>query len=100
VADGGGGSLRQASHPELPDCVARSPEIEATLGLLEQRRVEVIVTLLPQGVTPPIPRSPLLGVDTERLLLRNSLHSGLAPLLDRPEAQLTNLEGKDCYALS
>lgn len=77
--------LRRASYPELPDCTAEAPTITATLELLERRRVEVIVALIAEGKSPPVPRPPLPDADPEGLLRRLGLDHHL-PLLDQAVA--------------
>jgi predicted RNase H-like HicB family nuclease len=77
--------LRRASYPELPDCVAEAPTITAALDLLERRRVEVILTLIAEGKSPPVPRPPLRDADPEGVLRRLGLDYHL-PLLDRAVA--------------
>jgi hypothetical protein len=97
VEDGKDGWLRAASHPELPDCSARSTSIVKTLDLLERRRIERIVELLRQKKMPPIPRAPLTHADPEGALLRHGLHAALAPFLDLPEA---DLHGENAHAVT
>ena len=92
VTDEGGGWLREAAHPELPDCVARSPDIVRTLDMLERRRVEVIVALLKGGTPPPPPRPPLAHADPEGALHRHGLHRAFGPLLDLPASAIA-MEG-------
>lgn len=97
VEDGKDGWLRAASHPELPDCSARSSSIVQTLDLLECRRITRIVELLREKKMPPIPRAPLRHGDPEGALLRHGLHDKLAHLLDLPEAAV---HGEDDHAVT
>ncbi len=94
VADGQGGWLREATHPELPSCAARSPHIVQSLDLLDRRRLEVILDLFRRGVLPPSPRPPLPHVDPEGVLLRHDLYDACRSLLDVPVATLVASQGE------
>ena len=51
------------SYPELPNCTAEGDVLEDVLAALECRRMETILALLEQGVSPPSPRPPLATCD-------------------------------------
>jgi hypothetical protein len=100
VEDGNDGWLRAASHPELPDCSARSSSIVKTLDLLDRQRITRIVALLQTGHLPPLPRAALPHADPEGALLRHGLHAALAPLLDLPVDALANRPRENAHAVT
>lgn len=55
--------LVRLDYPELPGCTAEGFVVEDVLKQLEQRRIEMIVSLVEAGKQPPIPRKPLATSD-------------------------------------
>ncbi|MDQ8727107.1 hypothetical protein [Bradyrhizobium sp. LHD-71] len=55
--------INQVSYPELPDCSAQSPLLEAALRQLERQRIIIVARLLAEGKVPPMPRPPLGSTD-------------------------------------
>ena len=55
--------LLRLAYPELPGCTAEGFLLEDVLRDLERRRIEMIVSLLEAGQTPPVPRKPLVASD-------------------------------------
>jgi predicted RNase H-like HicB family nuclease len=51
------------AYPELEGCMAEGVVVEDVLKELERQRVEMIVNLVEQGKTPPVPRKPLSASD-------------------------------------
>ena len=70
--------VRRARYPELAGCAAEAATIEATLELLERRRVEIIVAMLDAGTPPPVPRDALTDCDPDGLLAGLGLVEHLA----------------------
>jgi predicted RNase H-like HicB family nuclease len=63
VETGAGKWLVRLAYPELPGCTAEGFVVEEVLKELEQRRIEMIVSLVETGKEPPIPRKPLATSD-------------------------------------
>jgi predicted RNase H-like HicB family nuclease len=55
--------LLRLAYPELEGCMADGVVVEDVLKELERQRVEMIVNLVEQGKTPPVPRNPLSASD-------------------------------------
>jgi predicted RNase H-like HicB family nuclease len=55
--------LLRLAYPELEGCMADGVVVEDVLKELERQRVEMIVNLVEQGKTPPVPRTPLSASD-------------------------------------
>ena len=55
--------LVRLDYPELPGCTAEGFVVEDVLKELEQRRIEMIISLVEAGKEPPIPRKPLAMSD-------------------------------------
>ena len=70
-----GGARVRLCYPELDDCAAEGIVLEDVLAELERRRMASIVAMVERGVSPPIPRPPL--VDCDPLWIANDI--GAAP---------------------
>ena len=53
--------LRRAAYPELPDCVAEAPALEA-IEKLEVERRRILQQLWNRRAPIPVPRPPLRGI--------------------------------------
>lgn len=51
--------LRQASYPELPECVAQAPTPIEAMDRLEEQKLRYIAGRLQAGEPIPVPRPPL-----------------------------------------
>jgi hypothetical protein len=74
--------LVRLAYPELPDCAAEGFLVEDVLKELEQRRIEMILSLVEAGKEPPIPRKPLTGSDPLWTVRDLGLSSRVASLLE------------------
>ena len=73
--------LVRLAYPELPGCIAEGLVVEEVLTELEQRRIEMIVSLVEAGKEPPIPRKPLATSDPLWTIRDLGLSDRLAALL-------------------
>jgi predicted RNase H-like HicB family nuclease len=73
--------LVRLAYPELPGCTAEGFVVEDVLKELEQRRIEMIVSLVEAGKEPPIPRKPLATSDPLWTIRDLGLSDRLAALL-------------------
>ena len=73
--------LVRLDYPELPGCTAEGLVVEDVLKELEQRRIEMIVSLVEAGKEPPIPRKPLAASDPLWTIRDLGLSDRLAALL-------------------
>lgn len=76
-----GNWLVRLAYPELPDCTAEGVVVEDVLKELEQRRIEIIVSLVEAGRQPPIPRKPLATSDPFWTIRDLGLSARVAALL-------------------
>ena len=81
VETGAGRWLVRLAYPELPGCTAEGFVVEDVLKELEQRRIEMIVSLVEAGKEPPIPRKPLATSDPLWTIRDLGLSDRLAALL-------------------
>lgn len=58
-----GSWVRRVRYPELDGCTAEAAVVEDALAQLERKRIEMIVRMVRDGGTPPIPRPPLKDSD-------------------------------------
>lgn len=56
---GDGAWVRRVGYPELPGCVAEAAVLEEALSQLERSRIEMIVRMVRDGRSPPVPRPPI-----------------------------------------
>ena len=74
--------LVRLAYPELPGCTAEGSVVEDALKELEQRRIEMIVSLVEAGKRPPIPRKPLATSDPLWIVRDLGLSARIAALLE------------------
>ncbi len=74
--------LVRLAYPELPGCTAEGLVVEDVLKELEQRRIEMIVSLVEAGEQPPIPRKPLATSDPLWIVRDLGLSARTAALLE------------------
>jgi hypothetical protein len=79
-----GNWLLRFAYPELPDCTAEGFVVEDVLEQLERRRIEIIVSLVEAGKTPPVPRKPLAASDPLWIARDLGLSERIAALLGSP----------------
>ena len=80
-----GSWINRVAYPELPGCSAESPVVEVALGLLERKRIEMIVRMVGKGHPPPMPRPPLGDCDPIWVAKQAGLADEIAALIDRDE---------------
>jgi predicted RNase H-like HicB family nuclease len=78
-----GSWIRRVSYPELPGCVAESAVVEDALRELERMRIEMIVRMVGEGLTPPAPRPPLRDGDPAWAAKQAGLSDETIALIDR-----------------
>ena len=86
--DAGQWQVRLA-YPELPGCTAEGLVVEEVLKELEQRRIEMIVSLVEAGKQPPIPRRPLATSDPLWIVRDLGLSARVAALLESTLKQIS-----------
>ena len=74
--------LVRFAYPELPGCTAEGLVVEDVLKELEQRRIEMIVSLVEAGKQPPVPRRPLAASDPLWIVRDLGLSARVAALLE------------------
>jgi hypothetical protein len=55
----GGDWLRRASYPELPGAVVEAESAVDAMDLVDDKRIEIILSRLDRGMQVPVPRPPL-----------------------------------------
>ena len=80
--------LLRLDYPELPGCTAEGLVVEDVLNELEQRRIEMIVSLVEAGKQPPIPRKPLAAPDPLWTVRDLGLSARIAALLGNATKQI------------
>jgi hypothetical protein len=78
-----GSWIRRVAYPELPGCAAESLVVEDALQLLERMRIEMIVRMVGEGRTPPVPRPPLQDCDPAWIAKQAGLSNEIIALIDR-----------------
>lgn len=73
--------LLRLAYPELRGCTAEGFVVEDVLKALERRRIEMIVSLVEAGKTPPVPRNPLAAADPLWIACDLGLSARVAALL-------------------
>jgi predicted RNase H-like HicB family nuclease len=81
--------LVRLAYPELPGCTAEGSIVEDALKELEQRRIEMIVSLVEAGKRPPIPRKPLATSDPLWIVRDLGLSARIAALLESTLKQIS-----------
>jgi predicted RNase H-like HicB family nuclease len=81
-----GGWIRRVSYPELPGCMAESAIVEEALSQLERKRIEIIIGMVGQGRSPPVPRPPLRVCDPAWVAKKAGVSPELVALIDRHDA--------------
>jgi len=76
---------RGSNGSPIRSCQAARPNPDA-LGLLERRRIEIIVRLVRDGRAPPAPRPPLRDCDPAWVARQVGVADELIALIDRDEA--------------
>jgi hypothetical protein len=76
--------LLRLAYPELTGCTAEGFVLEDTLKELERRRVEMIINLVEQGETPPVPRKPLSASDPLWTAQDLGLRARVAAIMGKP----------------
>ena len=89
VETGSGIWLVRLAYPELPGCMAEGLVVEDVLKELEQRRIEIIVSLVEAGNQPPIPRKPLATSDPLWTVRDLGLSARIAALLESATKQVS-----------
>jgi predicted RNase H-like HicB family nuclease len=79
--------LVRLDYPELPGCIAEGFVVEDVLQELEQRRIEMIVSLVEASKEPPIPRKPLANSDPLWAVRDLGLSARIAALLGNATKQ-------------
>jgi predicted RNase H-like HicB family nuclease len=79
--------LVRLDYPELPGCTAEGFVVEDVLQEIEQRRIEMIVSLVEAGKEPPIPRKPLNNSDPLWAVRDPGLSARIAALLGNATKQ-------------
>lgn len=77
--------INHVSYPELPNCKAQSPFLEAALRQLERQRIVIIVRLLEEGKVPPTPRPPLGSTDPTWVAEQSDLPTEIIQRIRRNE---------------
>src|SRR5260370_7654188 len=54
-----GAWVRRVAYPELPGCTAESAVVEDALSQLERKRIEIIIQMVREARSPPVPHHPL-----------------------------------------
>jgi predicted RNase H-like HicB family nuclease len=83
-----GSWVRHVEHPELPDCSAEAESITDALQLLDQRRIQVVITMLTRGEVPPARRAPVGEQQALGRVRRAGLAADVTALWDRDAAEL------------
>src|SRR5260221_1186240 len=83
-----GAWVRRVAYPELPGCVAESAVVEDALSQLERKRIEIIIRMLGEGRSPPVPRPPLRDCDPAWVAEQVGVACDLIALIDREEATI------------
>jgi hypothetical protein len=83
VETASGSWIRRVAYPELPGCAAESLVVEDALHLLERMRIEMIVRMVGEGRTPPVPRPPLQDCDPAWIAKQAGLSNEVIALIDR-----------------
>ena len=83
-----GAWVRRVSYPELPGCVAESALVEDALSELERKRIEIIIQMVDEGRSPPVPRPPLRDCDPAWVAKQVGVACDLIALIDREEATI------------
>jgi len=83
-----GAWIRRVSYPELPGCTAESAVVEDALSKLERKRIEIIIHLVGEGRSPPVPRPPLRDCDPAWVAKEVGVARELVALIDRGEATI------------
>jgi hypothetical protein len=83
-----GAWIRRVSYPELPGCTAESAVVEDALSKLERKRIEIIIHLVGEGRSPPVPRPPLRDCDPAWVAKEVGVARELVALIDRDEATI------------
>src|SRR5258708_8684054 len=78
-----GAWVRRVSYPELPGCVAESALVEDALSELERKRIEIIIDMVGQGRSPPVPRPPLRDCDPAWVAKEVGVSRELVALINR-----------------
>ncbi len=80
-----GSWISRVAYPELPGCRAEAAVVEDALAALERRRIEIIVRMIGEGRTPPMPRPPLKDCDPLWVARQAGVSPEIAALIDRDE---------------
>ena len=80
--------LVRLAYPELPGCTAEGLVVEDVLKELEQRRIEMIVSLVEAGKQPPVPRRPLATSDPLWIVRDLGLSARIAASLESTPKQI------------
>jgi hypothetical protein len=83
-----GAWIRRVSYPELPGCTAESAVVEDALSQLERKRIEIIIRMLGEGRSPPVPRPPMRDCDPAWVAKTVGVSRDLVALIDRDEATI------------
>jgi len=79
--------VRRVSYPELPGCVVESAVVEDALSELERKRIEIIIRMVGEGRSPPVPRPPLRNCDPAWIAKKVGVSRQLVALIDRDAAE-------------
>jgi predicted RNase H-like HicB family nuclease len=83
-----GAWVRRVSYPELPGCTAEAAVVEDALSRLERKRIEIIIHMVGDGRSPPVPRPPLRDCDPAWVAKKVGVARELVTLIDRDEATI------------
>ena len=83
-----GSWVRRVAYPELPGCTAESAVVEDALSQLERKRIEIIIQMVDEGRSPPVPRPPLRDCDPAWVAKQVGVACDLIALIDREEATI------------
>src|ERR1700742_2910985 len=83
-----GSWIRRVAYPELPGCAAQSLVVEDALHLLERKRIEMIIAMVANGQSPPVPRPPLANCDPAWVAGQAGLFADIIALIDRDAGAL------------
>jgi predicted RNase H-like HicB family nuclease len=81
-----GGWIRRVSYPELPGCIAESAIVEEALSQLERKRIEIVINMVEEGRSPPVPRPPLRDCDPAWVAEKAGVSREYVALIDRHDA--------------
>jgi hypothetical protein len=81
-----GSWVRRVGYPELIGCVAEAAVVEDALRQLERKRIEMIVRMVGEGHSPPVPRPPLRSSDPAWIAKQVGVADEYISLIERNEA--------------